>query len=492
LEILDVNAEADRRGSYLGLYSALVLYAVAFLTYSQTWAYSYDESYHLLAAQLISTGKRPYLDFCFPQSPLNAYWNAGWMRILGQSWRVAHFFAALFTIGAVVLTADFVFRRFPATGWRFAAAITAGVATGLNALVFEYGPLAQAYGICLFTLAAAFRISIFAVDRRGPLLPALAGLFGGVAAGSSLLSAAAAPVLLVWMLFYNRAGSRWTKLIGFGIGTAVPFAPVFWLFSLGPKQTWFNLIHYQATFRKLYWPDTTRHDLEVVTSWIDSGQGLVLGLLAAFGLIFIAVRSRWPGELKAEFYLCAWLAVALSAEVARAHPTFSQYFLLGIPFLAVLAVAGLYAIASRVLEPDHPWWPVLLVSALFVLGLGKSLYERRGDNNWGMYQRLADKVEQVTPRNALVFADEPIYFLTKRTPPSGLELYYSHKVHVPPEEAALLHILTEADVKRLVQTAMFPTAFSCEDDKIAEYGLKDLYAQHVTTDDCTIFWNRKK
>jgi hypothetical protein len=486
------DAESNRCRYRLWLGGVLALYAAAFLAYSETWAYSYDETYHLLAAQLIGAGKRPYLDFCFPQTPLNAYWNAGWMRLLGQSWRVPHFFAALFTIGAVVLIAGFVFRRFPVPGWRLPAALAAGLAIGLNQSVFEYGPLGQPYGICLFALAAAFRISIRAVDRTGPLLPALAGLFAGTAAGSSLLSAAAAPVLLVWMLLCNRAGSRWIKLAGFGIGAMIPWAPVFRLFVLGPKQTWFNLVQYHAFFRKLYWPDTTRHDLEVLTGWIDSGQGLVLGLLAVFGLIFVARRSRWPDERKAEFYLCACLAAALSTEVGLAHPTFPQYFLLAVPFLAVLAMAGLYAISSRVLEPDHPRWPVLLVTALFALGLVKSLHEHREDNTWGLYQRLADKVEQVTPRNALVFANEPIYFLTKRIPPPGLELSYTHEIHLPPAEAALLHILTEADVKRLLQTGNFATAFVDEEEQVAAYGLKDLYIQHVTTDEFSIYWDRKK
>ncbi len=487
-----VKAESPRGRLYLWLLAALGVYAAAFLTYSQTAAYAYDESYHLLAAQLISTGRTPYLDFCFPQTPLNAYWNAGWMYILGQSWRVAHFLAALWTMGAVVLTAEFVYRRFPVAGWRVGAAATAGLGTGLNALVFQYGPLAQAYGLCLFALVAAFRCTIRAVDGKGPLLAGCAGLFAGAAAGSSLLSAAGAPVVLGWMLYYNRAGSRWTKLIGFGVGMAIPFAPVFRLFALGPAQTLFNVIQYHALYRKLYWPHTTRHDLETLTAWIDSGQGLVLGLLAAFGLIFIVRRAAWTRELKAEFYLCAWLAAGLGAEVGRAHPTFPQYFLLTIPFLAILAVAGIYALASRVLEVDRSRWPMALVSALFVLGLGKSLYEDRTSNNWGMFQRLADKIEQVTPRDARVFADEPIYFLTKRTPPSGLELHYSHKVHLPAGEAAMLHILTEDEVKGLVQTGKFATAYTCEDDEITEYGLKELYGQSVKMEDCTIFWDRKK
>jgi len=272
------------------------------------------------------------------------------MRLLGQSWRVPHGLAALFTIGAILLTADFVYRRFPAGSWRLAAAIAAGLAAGLNAMVFEYGPLAQAYGICLLALAAAFRITVRAVDRRGPLLAALAGVFAGVAAGSSLLSAAAAPVLLVWMLFYNRAGRWWTKLIAYGIGTAVPLAPVFRLFWLGPRQTWFNVVQYHTFFRELYWPETTRHDLEILTSWIDSGQALLLGLLAVFGLLYVVRRSDWPRALKAEFYLCAWLAAALSAWVGRAHPTFARYFVLTVPFVTILAVVGLYAVASACSE----------------------------------------------------------------------------------------------------------------------------------------------
>src|SRR6202790_2138310 len=104
----------------------VALYAAGFLFYAEKWAFTWNESYHLLAAQLMGAGKRPYIDFCFPQTPLNAYWNAGWMRVLGEKWRVAQGISALLTIGAVLLIVDYAFRRFPVPSWRFAAAITAG------------------------------------------------------------------------------------------------------------------------------------------------------------------------------------------------------------------------------------------------------------------------------------------------------------------------------------------------------------------------------
>ena len=485
------SGNGETRAPHLWLYGVLALYAVVFLVYAETWAFALDEGYHLVAAQLIGAGRTPYIDFCFPQTPLNAYWNAAWMRLLGLNWRVPHLLASLFTIGAVLLTADYVMRRFPVRGWRVAGAIVAALGIGLNGVVFEYGAI-QAYGICLFGMVAGFRLAVRAVDADGWLPSAAAGLCAGIAAASSLLSAAAAPVLLCWMVFYSRAGSRWKKFAAFALGILVPFAPVFWLFARAPKQTWFNLFRYHAYFRKLYWPDTTRHDLEVLTSWIDNGQALILGLLALGGLAYVVRQSGWPHRLKTEFYLSAWLAVALSAEVGRAHPTFARYFLLVVPFAAILAVAGLFAL-SRAFGTDRPLWPVLVVVALFALGLGKRLYDGRDGDSWSKYARAAVKVNQVTPPNAPLFAVEPLYFVMRRIPPPGYELTsYTHLVNLPPAEAALMHILSDAEVKRQFQAGMFATAYTCDDDEITGYGLKALYKQSVEMEDCTIFWDRKQ
>src|SRR3974390_2043183 len=93
------------------------------IVYAQTAAFAWDEGFHLLAAQLINGGKRPYADFFFAQAPLNAYLNALWMRLFGETWRVPHAISAVLSIAAIFLTADYVLRRFPEPRWRVAAAV---------------------------------------------------------------------------------------------------------------------------------------------------------------------------------------------------------------------------------------------------------------------------------------------------------------------------------------------------------------------------------
>jgi hypothetical protein len=475
------------------LCGVVAILAAGLLAYAVNFAFSWDEGFHLLTAQLIEAGQRPYVDFVFSQTPLNAYWNAAWMRIFGDSWRVAHAVAALGTAGAILLAADFVLVRFPVPSWRFAAALTTALILGLNELVIYWGTLGQAYGFCLLLIVAAFRASIVAVDRTGPLLAGLAGLFAGAAATSSLLTAPVGPVLFVWILVYNRAGKRAVKITGFLVGAAISFQPLIWLFVRGPRQTLFSILDYNLLYRQVHWAGAIRHDLELMASWIDSSQALIMGLLAAAGLLFIAFRSQWDRGLRAEFYLCGWLALALCAHLCNAHPTFSQYFILLTPFLGILAAVGLYSIGSRMYAPDRPFWPVLVFTALLSFALAKSLYEEYDQFDWHDFEEIARKVDQVTRPNGMLLADEHVYFLTRRAPPSGMELNDSHKLELPAALAASVHVVNGSELDRRVRAGVFDTIETCDDEeKMKARGIPQEYLHSDEVGSCTVFWGPRR
>ena len=469
------------------------LLAAGLLVYSQTKAFAWDEGWHLLAAQSILRGKRVYLDFCYPQTPLNAYWNAFWMRLFGDTWRTAHALAAVMTTLAVLLTADYLFRRFPVERWRLTAALTSVIVVGLNTMVFEFGTIGQAYALALFLIVAAFRASVVTVERHSLLLPATAGFLACAAANATLLTAPVAPVLLLWILIYNRAGNRWTKLVSFGVGSTIACLPLAWFFAQSPRQTLFNVIEYNLFYRRLNWEGATEHDIGVMLSWIDSSQALLLLLLAATGLLYVWQRQPWGRRQRAEFYLCGWLAAALALHISRAHPNFERYYLFTVPFLAILACAGLYTVGSRMTAPDRPFWPAAILCLLVCLGLGKLFYDNREDYVWKEAEEIGKKIDEVTPPGGLILADELTYFVTRRPPPSGLELADSHKFNLAPATMAEEHLISAQELERRTKAGVYDTVESWdEEDRIKALGLPQMYKNRQQVHEANIFWGKRR
>jgi hypothetical protein len=482
-----------RRTSGLILFSVFALLTAGFLIYSQTIAFTWDEGFHILTAQLIKHGERPYLDFVFSQTPLNAYWNAGWMAVFGESWRVPHVMAALCSAAAVILTVRFVFLRFPAPDWRFPAAMLATGLAGLNVLVVRYGGIAQAYGFALLAVVAGFLLAVRSVERRSVAYAGLSGLASGIAAGASLLTAPVSPVLLIWILFYSQARLRWAQFAAFALGTAAAFLPVLWLLVQGPRQVLFGVIEYNALYRRVDWQTAPEHNFELVLSWIDSGPTLLLLLLAAGGLLYVRFRSKWEAPRKAEFYLCAWLSVALGVYLSGGVlPAFPQYYIFAVPFLSILAVAGGYAAISSFYAADRPWKPILALTFLLAFGLGKALYDERDTYTWSDLEKIAKKVNEVTTPQQALLADESIYFLTRHAPPSGMEMWNSHKFNFAQPEMALLHLIPQAELNREVQTGGFDTLETCEEpEDVQAHGYAKRYGKSTKLRDCMVFWEKK-
>lgn len=128
----NVDRSANQQGSLILLWVVAMAVGTGLLAFSQIGAWHGDEGFHLLAAQLINAGKKPYIDFFYQHTPLCAYLNGGWMRVFGESWRSAHALAALLTGACIVLVACFVFGRFREPGWRLAGGITAALLVGLH------------------------------------------------------------------------------------------------------------------------------------------------------------------------------------------------------------------------------------------------------------------------------------------------------------------------------------------------------------------------
>src|SRR5208337_2580791 len=452
----------------------------------------WDEGFHILAARLIDAGKRPCLDFFFPQTPLNAYWNAAWMAIFGAKWRLVHAVAALVTTSAVLLIAQYLAGLFPDRRWRLPATFAGLALFGLHSWTWMAGTISQAYPLCILLAVAAFRAGIAGVSRRRFQMSALAGLFAGAAAGSSLLTAVITPVLLIWMWLYNRAGSRRIKAAAFLGGVVLAWAPILYLFARAPHEVTFNILKYHALFRRVNWEGSTAHDIGIVTDWVNSSPSLLLVLLALAGLLFVK-KSEFDSPRRAEFRLCLWLAVGVAVQNIFARPTFPQYFVFMIPFLAVLGVIGFYAVVTRLGSPDRLRPAVILMMGIAALCLGNTFYDDRDSTTWRQLEQVANKVKEVTPKGAALAAPEQIYFLTNWPVPPGMEHGDAHKLNLPPTENARLHIMPKAELDQRIKSGNFPTTAICSDDDFVS-DVKDwhVYSQSNEIGECTVFWKFEK
>jgi hypothetical protein len=474
------------------LLALVALLGAALVVYSQTWAFSWDEGFHLLAAQLMLKGMRPYIDFFHAQTPLYAYWNAFWMRIFGDTWRTAHAVSAACVTLALWLTGTYVLDRFQGgiwrRNWRLPLAVAAVLLTGLNSQVFEFGTIGQGYAICLLAMVAAFRFTVANVRRDDARFAFGAGFFAGAAAASSLLTAPMGPVLFVWML--RAPGARVKRILAFIAGGLIPFLPLLRLFLMSPKVVFFGAVKFHLFYRTVDWAESGKQNADIAFGWVESPHAMVMALLVLLGLVFMA-RNEIPMAFRRELHLCIWLSVVESLYLLYVRPTFSRYYLFMVPFVAIVSVVGFYYAGTHIGRPDKPRWIMLILAFFMCVGVGRTINGGKGDYRWQDWEKLSKKVNEVTRADGLLEADEAVYFLTRRTPPSGMEYEDTHKLRLSKELSAELHIFPKEELKRRIKAGVYDTVATCQDDEdIEKDNLNSIYKQKAKSGDCTVFWDR--
>ena len=75
---------------------------------------------------------------------------------------------------------------------------------------------------------------------------------------------------------------------------------------------------------------------------------------------------------------------------------------------------------------------VAAAAGLAAFGLVGQLYGERDSLTWSALEKVADKVNQVTPPGAPLYVDEPTFYLSRRPLPDGMEFSHSHKLELSP------------------------------------------------------------
>ena len=379
---------------------SLILVSVLLAAQSQTYAYVGDESFHLLAAKLISAGKTPYADFFYQHPPLFIYVVGEIFRVPGAGWRVVHLLSALSLIGAIVLAAGYARDLFEDETSRWLNAALMPLLIGLNCYVLVFANTGLPFGFCLFCLMAALGLSRSKTNT---------GLFfaGGFAGASATASFLTLPALVVFLFWLGRR-ERWRAWL-FVAGVLTAFIPLLILLAVHPEATFSDVFRYHLFDRpNLGW----RYNGREIAAWLATLQGITLTLLAVAG-----IWRRKDDDVR----LCGLIALVLIVSIAAAKTTTGFYFLLATPFLAILAGTALTEISKGGTRYSKIIGAVVV--SLYVVGLlgVKQVWRREAPYaDHRAIETVVKKLDSCAPTGDF-YAPEAVYFADRRLPPRGME-----------------------------------------------------------------------
>ncbi|MBP7736796.1 MAG: glycosyltransferase family 39 protein [Spirochaetes bacterium] len=294
-----------------------------------------DEGFYILASHLAASGKKPYLDFFYPQTPLLPYVYGFWMKIFGYSWYSARALSALSGVAIGFL----LYFHVEGMTKKKAAGLMAVIIYALSSFSFGWYTTVKTYGISIFFLFSSYAL-LFARDGSlGVARSFLSGMLLGISVGTRLFFVAAVPAFLIGILFAEKEPKRRYAYLGlYLLGFAVAMIPIAAFFIISPDNFMFNNLGY--------------HRIRLDTTIVESiGQKVKIAFeLVGFNRVEGAASLQFFLLLVASIMFFRWKTMAKSPAMITSTgimlvigitnflptPTYVQYFSALMPFFAVI------------------------------------------------------------------------------------------------------------------------------------------------------------
>jgi 4-amino-4-deoxy-L-arabinose transferase-like glycosyltransferase len=394
-----------------------------------------DEGYYALAAKLVGHGKTPYTSFWFPQAPLMPYVYGGWQRVFDASWYVMRGHSVLLVVAVACLVYRYVVRR-----WRSRRlAVLAVLLVATAPIGFEWYPTVKTYALTTLLLFAAYLWAESSSARNW----FVAGIFLGLAIDARLLVASVAIVFLIYAR--RRAGQ-------FLIGLALGLIPAIWLFAIGPARFLNDTLRSQTSRKHATLSDNLVGKVRTVARVLVEPHFLFLaGVAALLIALCIVRRERLP------------LSVAIAAMLAVTNllptPSYPQYFVTLIPFLAIATIelVDVLGISAFVVQRRF----LAIVAVILILPAAWSLHHLTASNS--TRSRISDiaaisrAVDRHAERDEVVLAFWPgfVYESHVRQIP-GLESDFAPAAvansHLSAKRAADYHMLSTQEIAKAIRS----------------------------------------
>ncbi|MFH1408274.1 MAG: hypothetical protein ABIH34_00030 [Nanoarchaeota archaeon] len=274
-----------------------------------------DEWIYYAASKQLSQGILPYRDFFFAHPPMQLlfYLIPSWLEATLLGYKLIPFLSTLWTGVLVFLLA----KRF---GQR------AGLIGSLLFFTSQSVLLQATYGVGVIEAMFLTMLGLYLLTRRKIF-------FGGIALGFAALtrSYALIPAVIILSLYYikhRKENAGWHAAAGFGASYILPFII---LVAVNGASFIDPVVRYH-----LLKPGGTSNSFSVLGNVLLNNAPLFIGALLAF-----------LHQKRKRLLLFAVPAAAYILFLVMLNRIFSFYFVLAMPFLAILAGASISGIVQR-------------------------------------------------------------------------------------------------------------------------------------------------
>jgi len=288
-----------------------------------------DEGFYLLAAKLVSEGKRLYHDFFYPQMPFLPWVYGPWLSLAGMQWNHARLLATLLTaaIGALLcLRAARLFGNvYAAVGLLlFCASVP----------VFSVYTTVTTYSLSTLFLFAAYVI-LCSQTKKG-IKYLWAGLIYAMAINTRLMFAGVFPAFLLYILFEERPVQTGAAVLKFCSGLALGLSVNLYFLWPSLDVFYFNNLGYHLQRSSAGLAQTMEHRRQVLgllCGWVRGVkfESVQFPILIWSAITALLVRFFSGSRIDAAHYIWSFLF----AVNFLPKPVYVQYFSTLVPFLTI-------------------------------------------------------------------------------------------------------------------------------------------------------------
>ncbi len=435
-----------------GLVWVLAAQALAALVFAFTRVVDADEGFYLAAAQRVSDGLVPHVDFFYPQSPLFPMIFAplgGWGM---ESLQLLRVLAVLASLGLTTLCYRFVTKT---SGNREVAVVTAAL-VAINGLALTWHSVFKPYAFIDVLIFAAFYLTFVRGDEK----PGSGRVFWimaltALAANLRSVMLVLLPVFLYYLVTRGRKqGASTGKLTVAAIaGIALPTLPALWIAISAPTQFFFNNLGFHLQREPIEpFSALVLHKLTVLGKFLALPQTiLLLGAALASWLLIRQKLERAPDWLKP----AGVVALVLMLVYLVPTPVHLQYFQQTIPYLALLAVPC----AAFVLREGKLRLILRSAGMLYLVGLLPFvvlfiLSPREQDQRfeWTQLKTVVGKIESQSQPNDTVLSEWAGYAALAMRPqlPGSEHVGFHFPLKISASEFEQMHLLTTAAINSVL------------------------------------------